>query len=355
MKKNTVALYDPYLDVLGGGEKHILSIMKVLADEGYDATIFWNKDLSEEIKSHLNISFPKLTFQKNIFLDTSESVFSRLDKLKQYDTLLYVTDGSYFFSTAKKTVIFCMVPQRSLYNMTALNKLKTVNSTFISNSIYTQQLLSSWHVKSKVVYPFISEEFFQNYSEKKQKKILVVGRFFTQLHAKRQDLAIEWFIELQKKNLFTDYKLQLVGNIKNEDNRYYEKLQKLAKGNKNIEFYPNVSFKELLQLYKHAEIYWHMTGIGINEQKNPEKVEHLGITPLEAMASGCVVFAYNAGGLKELIIDGKNGYLFSNQEDLFTKMQHLSHTNVIQKNAYNFVEHKFDYAVFAKRVKEILL
>src|SRR5690606_27468423 len=159
----------------------------------------------------------------------------------------------------------------------------------------------SWHVKSEVIYPYISNEFFQNFSEKKQKYILVVGRFFTQLHAKRQDLAIEWFLELQKLNKCTDYKLQLVGSVKDADKPYYDKLQQMAKGNENIEFYPNVSFKELLQLYKNAEIYWHMTGIDVDEKKYPEKVEHLGITPLEAMASGCIVFAYNAGGLKELI------------------------------------------------------
>jgi hypothetical protein len=40
------ALYDPYLDVMGGGEKHILSILQVLEHEGYEANVFWDHDLT---------------------------------------------------------------------------------------------------------------------------------------------------------------------------------------------------------------------------------------------------------------------------------------------------------------------
>ncbi len=43
-------LYDPYLDTLGGGELHVLSIMQVLDSFGYEVSIFWDKDLTKQIE-----------------------------------------------------------------------------------------------------------------------------------------------------------------------------------------------------------------------------------------------------------------------------------------------------------------
>ena len=57
MKRKTVGLYTPYLDIMGGGEKHILSILKVFDDVGYNTILFWNKDLSLEIKERLKLTF----------------------------------------------------------------------------------------------------------------------------------------------------------------------------------------------------------------------------------------------------------------------------------------------------------
>lgn len=361
MKRKTVALYDPFLDVMGGGERHILSIMKVLEDEGFDPTIFWDTNITAEIQNKLHLSFKSpITFKKNIFSMQSESVFSRLHEMTDFDIFIYVTDGSYFFTSAKKNFIFCMVPQRSLYNMTPLNKLKTINSTFISNSYFTKNIIQQWSVSSQVLYPYIQDEFLQNFSLKKEKSILVVGRFFKHLHAKRQDIAIKWFTQFQEDNKkLANYKLILAGSLKDEDKPYFDELQELAKGNNSIEFQPNVSFDELLKLYNKAEIYWHFTGIEVDPIQNPEKVEHLGITPLEAMASGCLVFGFNAGGLKELIQDGKNGYLFSTRDQLFSKMGYALfdeiNREIICKQAHQFVKDTFSYSQFAKRVKEVMI
>lgn len=360
MKRKTVALYDPYLDVMGGGERHILSILKVLQEEEFDPIIFWNKDLTNQIQNTLHISFnPPVTFKKNIFNDPQESIFSRMDYVKQFDTLIYVTDGSYFFSTAKRNFIFCMVPQKSLYNMSAINKLKTMNVNFISNSQYTQGWLRKWGVSSEVIYPYISQEFLNNYSQNKEKKILVVGRFFKQLHAKRQDLAISWFNTFQSEGKFKDYKLILAGSLKDEDQDYYHELQQMAHNNNAIEFYPNCSFDELLKLYNKSEIYWHMTGIDVDIKNHPEKVEHLGITPLEAMASGCLVFGYNAGGLQEIIKNDTTGYLFNSQANLLHKMEDILSDSkkkvLVQNAAQNYVKKTFDYSIFKERVKEVML
>ena len=44
-----VAIYDPYLDTLGGGERYCLTVAEILLKKGYLVDLFWSgdKDLIE--------------------------------------------------------------------------------------------------------------------------------------------------------------------------------------------------------------------------------------------------------------------------------------------------------------------
>lgn len=357
MKRQKAAVYDPYLDILGGGEKHILSILKVLEDEGYEASIYWDKNLTKEIHERLNIKFKDLKFLSNIF--SISSPLEKMRKLKDIDVLLYVTDGSYFLSTAKKTVIFCMVPNQKLYDMSLVNKIKTWNSCFISNSTYTQSWLNLWGINSKVVYPYIDSSLLETKIEnlKKEKVILSVGRFFKHLHAKRHDVLIDTFLSFQKQ--FPDFKLILAGGLKEEDKGYLLELKELTHSNPSVIFKLNISHSELLNLYRSSSVFWHFAGYEVDEKNHPEMVEHLGMTPLEAMAAGTPTFCYNAGGPKELITDGENGFLFSSQSELITKTKKLvQDSNLykqIQKQGQVYVEENFSYEIFKDCVVKTLL
>lgn len=359
MKRKKVALYDPYLDTMGGGEKHVLSILQILNKHNYDIDIFWHEDLSDEINSKLHISFK----HKPRFLNTWATVgtLQKFQMLGAYDIFLYITDGSYFFSSAKKNVVFCMVPQKSLYSMTPLNLLKTWNYTFISNSEYTKERLKGWEIFSEVIYPYIDFSLLDNdIITTKKPIILSVGRFFPHLHTKRQDIAIEWFKVLKKEfELFKDYSLVLAGSVEPEDEEYLHMLKRLADGRDDIIFKTNITFEEMKQLYQDALFYWHLAGWGIDEKIHPEAVEHLGITPLEAMSAGCITCAYNVGGPAEVIRHAQTGYLFNNQQELFETMKNiLSNTEIpkhMQEEAKKYVIEHFSYDVFKKRVEDILL
>jgi len=365
MKNNTsstqkkVGLYDPFLDVMGGGERHILSILQVLESEGYDISIFWDIDLTKQIENTLNLPFRSLTFAKNIF--KKGTAFERLKELQSYDMLFYVTDGSYFVSSARKTYIFCMVPDKKLYNMNLANKAKTANSQFVANSIFTNNWLEKWGLRPTVIHPYIAEEFVDTPPRyPKEKTILSVGRFFPHLHSKRQDIAIKWFSQLKKQlPEFKDYSLHLAGSATKEDKEYLKDLRLLSAHDKSIVFHENISYEKLVSLYQSAQYYWHFAGIEVDENTHPEKTEHLGITPLEAMASACITFAYKAGGPKELIFNGRNGYLFEDQKQLFFLMhqvhQNTKQQNIVKATAQKFVQDNFSYEVFADRVKEVLL
>jgi glycosyltransferase involved in cell wall biosynthesis len=213
-----------------------------------------------------------------------------------------------------------------------------------------------------LLYPYVDQKFVEAepMTFKKERIILAVGRFFSQLHSKNQDKIIDTFSKLKKENeAFKDYKLILAGGLKQEDLVYFNKLKKLAAKDRSIIFKPNITFHELYSLYEKATFYWHFTGLGINEKSHPEEVEHLGITPLEAMAMGCLVFCVNAGGPKEIISNGQTGFLFNNQAELIKKMQSviLSPTQQakLRKSAKDFVLGNFTYTKFRQNVKKLIL
>ncbi len=351
MKKDLkIGLYNPYLDVLGGGEKHILSIIEVLAQQAKEIIIFWNKDLSKEIKNRFSLYFINKT--KWLPWRSSQLLFD-------LDYFFYVTDGSYFFSLAKKNFVFCMVPDKKLYQLNLINRIKLWNYKFISNSFYTTKWLKKWGINPITIPPYIDSKFFKNATFKKEKIILSVGRFFPHLHSKNQEKIIETFKLLKLKNpLFKDYKLILVGGLKEEDKNYFNQLKLIAKNDPYIIFKPNVSFDQLYKIYQTATYFWHFTGFGIDEKKHPEQVEHFGIAPLEAAASGCLTFCYNSGGPKEIFSDNKTGYLFKNKEELFKKMTEAeTHPDIkekIIKQAKLMVKRNYSYEIFIKRVKTIL-
>ncbi|EKE14462.1 MAG: glycosyl transferase family 2 [uncultured bacterium] len=351
MKK--VGVYDPFLDTLGGGEKYILSIMDVFADLGYEVNIIWNKDLRHEI----NERFTFRSIKRSKFLP-----LKTLQTLRTFDYFFYVTDGSYFFSGAKKNFVYAMIPDKKLYSQSLINKLKLINYQFITHSIFTQKWLGKFGIKSEVIMPYLDNELINqsiNF-EKKEKIILSVGRFFSHLHSKRQDLIIQTFKELKKKSKkFAGYKLILAGGLMEEDRDYFNSLKDLAKNDSSIIFKPNIKLYELYKLYEFSNYFWHFTGYGVDEEKNPESVEHFGITPLEAMASGCLIFCYSAGGPKELIIDDKNGFLFSDVNELIDKIIKVGSNKSLKEkvidNGRQFVKKNFSYEVFKAKIKDSLI
>ncbi|OIP84483.1 hypothetical protein AUK04_02335 [Candidatus Roizmanbacteria bacterium CG2_30_33_16] len=364
MKRKIVALYSPYLDVLGGGEKHILSILQVLEKEEYEINIFWDTNLQKKIEEQFSLQFSnKINWLPNTFKDSGQArmtfILNRANNLKQFDMFFYVTDGSYFLSTAKKNFIFCMVPQKSLYQMNFINRLKTKNCNFICNSKYTQSWLTKWGIKNQVIYPYISNDFINldinKLKLKKENIILSVGRFFGHLHSKKQSEIIKAFNKLKQDNsLYKDFELILAGGLREEDKTYFESLKKLILDHSDIILAPNLSFTKLLDLYKKAKYFWHFAGYGVDENATPELVEHLGITPLEAMSSGCLTYCYNAGGSKEIIQDYKNGFLFDNADNLLRKMVAYNQAKDIVQYAHSYVKDNFGFKIFEKRVKEII-
>ena len=119
-----------------------------------------------------------------------------------------------------------------------------------------------------------------------------------------------------------DWKFVIAAGVKDQDKKEFNEMVKSAK-NFPIEFLINKNNEELLELYGKAKIYWHASGYGEDLEKHPEYAEHFGISTVEAMRGGAVPVVIDAGGQKEIVENGKSGYLWSDLEDLIDKTNNL--------------------------------
>jgi glycosyltransferase involved in cell wall biosynthesis len=101
-----------------------------------------------------------------------------------------------------------------------------------------------------------------------------------------------------------------------------ERLQNQA-ANLPIEFVINPDHATLNHWYAAASLYWHAAGFGVNEELNPEHVEHFGIATTEAMSAGAVPLVYQAGGQPEIVNENHNGHLWITTDQLVAKTAHL--------------------------------
>ncbi|MDO8659104.1 MAG: glycosyltransferase family 4 protein [Candidatus Parcubacteria bacterium] len=320
-----IGIFDPYLDTLSGGEKYMLSIASCLAQE-HDVFIFWDKDKETEIKKttlrKLGIDLSSVKFYNNIFDKNISTVF-RFFESKKFDAIIYLSDGSIPFVGTKLFVHFQfpIVWADGEFFKTKI-KLFFVKNIFC-NSYFTKSFIDKkLNINSKIIYPPIIMPEFRKVD--KENIIIHVGRFGINLEGenyKKQDVMVNAFKKMVDDNL-TDWKFILVIGSRKEDEVKLQQLKSLTKGY-SIEIINNPSNNVLWEQYAKAKIYWHATGYGEDLQKYPEKAEHFGISTVEAMGAGCVPVVLNAGGQREIVENGKSGYLWNTLVDFAEKTNSL--------------------------------
>lgn len=304
-----IAFYSPYIpsSTVGGGEKHLLDMAQALSDSN-DVYILVKEKSGDETLSELKTRYEKffdLDLSKLKFkfspLGTSAGFLNKLRFTKQFDYLFYWSDGSLFFSMAGTNNLHLQIPF-AIHKNHWVERLKLKNwKVKNANSRFTKKVIEEmWQTTVPyVINPMVNlEEFHPN--TKKEKIILNVGRFFRQLHSKKQDVLVEAFVRMVKAHPkeMRDWQLVLIGNI--EDKEYFDEVRRLGRGYK-VKMIANAEREVLVEYHNKASIYWHATGFGSSEELEPEKAEHFGITTLESMAAGTVPVVIKMGGQPEVL------------------------------------------------------
>jgi glycosyltransferase involved in cell wall biosynthesis len=146
---------------------------------------------------------------------------------------------------------------------------------FIPNSKFVQKRIQNYYeTGSTVVHPFVDLDDFKQRDAIKGNFYLMVTAFAPN---KRLDLAIKAFNKL-------GYKLKIIGYASDKELLHYRNL-----ANNNIEFLGGCDREKIVCHFQQAKALIF------------PGVEDFGITPLEAMAAGTPVIAFNAGGVLETI------------------------------------------------------
>jgi GT2 family glycosyltransferase/glycosyltransferase involved in cell wall biosynthesis len=319
-----ICLFSPYVpNHFGGGERYLFSVAEFLS-RNHDVSIALPTDsvtsveeakIRAKYQEFLQLNLHAVRFIPSPFR-TGSNFLEKLLWTKQFDIIYYQTDGSLFFSLAKRNILHIQIPfttpQEGLINRLKLKNWHVKNT----NSNFTKEVIERvWKTKVQVVHhPFVDTKIYQP-ATKKSKIILHVGRFFSHLHTKKQDILVNAFKKLvdEHPKEMKNWKLVMIGGV--EDEIYAKKVATLAEGYP-IKIIHDASTETVKSYYAMAKIYWHATGFTVDEFLNPMAVEHFGISTLEAMSSGAVPIVINKGGQKELVEHGITGFLWNELEAL---------------------------------------
>jgi len=186
----------------------------------------------------------------------------------------------------------------------------------IINGDYTGEWVKKrWQLQpTRKLYPPVNMYNPQSTPENKENLILSVSRFEVSGSKKQLEL-VQAFTDMCKQfpEEVRGWKLILVGGS-TPGNSYLEALlEAVTEAQCPIEIIPNAAVREIKEYYRRAAIFWHACGL---DETRPERVEHFGMTTVEAMQNYCVPIVIDGGGQREIVQHGDSGFRFSTLEEL---------------------------------------
>ena len=329
LRKPTLAMYDHTFHIIGGGEKYGFTVCHAL-QEVFDITIIANKAVSHQnIREwyHLDLSKCKIKILEIPYFEELGTVHldpARVTKRMEnpfhivsresgnYDFFINNGMNEMVYPLANISAMICHFPERRPGSYFYADKY-----TYI---IYNSKYTAGWVEKKwkfsphKHIYPPVDMEP-AGPAPDKENIIISVARFETG-GSKKQVEMIRTFMTLNRKvpEKLKNWKLVLIGGSQ-ENNPYLEKVRDLVEtsGSADIELKVNIPGDELKDLYKKAKIFWHLCGL---DQTDPALVEHFGMTIVEAMQNRAAPIAFDGGGQREIVEQGKSGFRVRTSADL---------------------------------------
>lgn len=284
--------------------------------------------LTDDAYSRL-VSLSKIKQKTNIKTGIYVQIFMGIHSIVNVFDLSYLSTKDKLLYNIIRYIPF------SLFEFQFRNILKK-NDIIISNSNITRVLLHIlYDIESDgVVYPPVDTHTFKPIDSKKYKKVLIY------LGSHAGDTNKHFLMDLCESVLQQDYDLLLFGN---------SKLGKMImkKFQNGIKYISGVSDKELGEIYSECKLVI-----------CPQKWEQFGYVPVESMACGTPVLAFDIMGPSETIIDGKTGWLAKSEEEFINILYDILEKEMIDiidsSTCKNHVINNFSSEASVKKLMEIL-
>lgn len=350
-------VHDWLADTRGGAEEVLLRLAKLYPEadifcltytaskypelSGRSVTTSWLGKLPPFIRRHRNAltifapgAIERLSLSGYDLVISSSSAFAKGVKVPDgakhicycYSPMRYVWD--YWPQAAENRNILAKVYINWLTHRLRIwdyESSRGVDAWIAISKTVANRITKYYHAPSQVVFPGVidTKEFWDPSATKLDYYITLS----TLTAYKRVDLAIAACIKSRRK-------LMVVG-----EGPEMKRLQKLAEGHKNIIFMGRVTTAQKIRFLQEAR------GLIFPSE------EDFGIAPLEAVAAGTPVIAYNKGGLTETIIAGKSGLFFDRQTtgSLINAMSEFESKKWNSKVCHDQAA-DYDVAVFDKQI-----
>jgi glycosyltransferase involved in cell wall biosynthesis len=191
-------------------------------------------------------------------------------------------------------------------------------------------------VKAGVLYPPVDIPA-EPHRGPRSPHVVAVGRFFRSGNNKRHDVLIRTFARLwQRSGRPENWRLHLVGGLHAvEGPAHLQRLRRLG-ADVPVTFHVDARHETLGQLYSESSMFWHAAGFAESDERHPERMEHFGITTVEAMAHGGVVLVVPKGGQPELVDDELNGFHWETPDELVERSRNV----LIEPEAFDTIRER---------------
>lgn len=316
-------LYTPYPLYPGGGERYLLTLAQALSQH-YRTVV-----VTPELYSSYRLR--TIAHELNLNLSNVE-LLPRSEITTVANCDLFISMGNQVLppirAMGRRSIFICQFPFPMHVNhiSDAWATLEgydqvIVYSQFAAEHFHERARKISHHVPPVVVLapPVPAYDSPSGY-ERQDGNILSVGRFTPEGHCKRQDIMIDAFKRLVEQSGRSDLELNLAGTVPPDPGArdYLRDLRGRARGFP-INFHLSVPPSALAILYQRASLYWHATGYLVWETFFPERLEHFGISIVEAMSAGALPLVCANGGPAELVAEGATGFHWRSESELVEK------------------------------------
>lgn len=327
----------------GGTERVVSDLTEELVKRGHDVTLYATGD--SKTSAFLRYTYPRAAYRDGIpwenfiypldhisevfyHADEYDIIHVHLNRSQDYVALLL----SDFVKTPTVFTFHFLLPtpdQKSRADrLYFLKKYRDRNFISISNA---QRTIPELKYVATVHNGLNFDDFIP--PEKPGKDLVWIGRF-------SEEKGSRYAVEVAQK---TGLNLILAGRMDSDKNevQYFKKYIEPYVDGKKIKYIGEVNNKQKIALLKKAKVF--LMPIQWNEP--------FGLTPIEAMAMGVPVIAFDKGPMKEIIMDGKTGFVVKNITEMIKAVDKVDELN--RKLIEQYARSHFNATAMAENYEKV--